>query len=674
MALALAVLCIVGTFGFDLGYADSNQPILGVVADDEVQVVKTNIRTEYKLSIKNVSSNAAADVRITIKGEHPFRSDIANLSKRATYINPSVTQTFTFDVTPSPTAESKIYDFDVLIEYKNLNGEFYSETQKAYVQVVNELIEPILGVYSAKTGLEELVQGTQDSLVMYIKNDGSIPAKNVRVTLSGFSNKGVILYKDVDTKSLDVVAAKENKMMFFNVIPGNDAEKGSFPLQVTIAYTDDIGTAYKKETVAYVQLAGKESINAEIKMSDVKFPTTITPNQDFEVTATVENTGDSEITSADITYEYPEFFVAKSASRVILKNLVKGEKRTVTFNMMAKADAPTESYHTYIKATFVPKTSTTTEPITVQEYVGLYVQNNDAADAKSKPKLIIEDYEYGGEHVFAGEVYPLTISIKNTSTSESTKNIKVTLTSEENVFTPVDSSSSFFIKGIGPGEVYTETIQLKTKIDANVKIYTITSKMQYEDGKGNAYDANKIPYEETEVLSVAVAQPVRLETADIVVPYEIYVGQPFYIEQEFYNMGKSMMYNMMVKLEGVETTEGSYFVGNFEAGKSDYFSAQATAYEIGTSEGKLVFSFEDALGNVSTKEQPFTLNVMDMPNYEENPGGFPMEPEIPMEEENGVELWKILLGGALVLIVVGFITRKVLIAKKHKRELEDLDE
>lgn len=673
LAMSLAILCIMSTLSFDYGFVDPSKPILGVVADGELQVIKANTKTEYTVNIKNISSTVATNVRVTLKGEHPFRSDIANLSQRTTYINPNVTSSFVFNVTTSPTAESKIYEFDVLIEYTNFNEEPYSETQKAYVKIENGMVEPILGIYSAKTGRAELLQDTQDSLVMYVKNDGTIPAKNVRITLSGFSNEGVVLYKDVDTKSIETLAPKENKMMFFNIIPGSDGVKGSFPLQVSMTYTDEIGTSYKKDTVAYVQLAGKGSVNSELVISDVKYPTTITPNQDFEVTLSVENTGDAEITTADISYEYPEFFIAKSATRVVLKNVAKGEKRSITFKMMAKADTPTESYHSYIKATFVPKDSTANEPITVQEYVGLYVQSKEKNDGGSKPKLIVEDYAYGGEHVFAGEVFPLTISIKNTSNSESTKNIKVTLTSEENVFTPVDSSSSFFISGIAPGQVYTQTVQLKTKIDANVKIYTVTAKMAYEDGKGNAYDENKTPYEESEVLSVAVAQPVRLETADLVIPFEIYAGQPFYIEQEFYNMGKSMMYNMMVKLEGVETSEGSYFVGNFEAGKSDYFSAQAFAYETGTFEGKLIFSFEDALGNVATKEQPFTINVMDMPDFGGNPG-FPMEPEIPIDEEKGSDLWKILLGAAIVLVVTGFVVRKVRIAKRHKRELEDLDE
>ncbi|MDW7661025.1 MAG: hypothetical protein SCL54_06275, partial [Bacillota bacterium] len=255
-----------------------------------------------------------------------------------------------------------------------------------------------------------------------------------------------------------------------------------------------------------------------------------------------------------------------------------------------------------------------------------------------------------------------------------TRNIKVTLSSEENVFTPVDSSSSFFVSNIGPNQVAKHTISLKTKIDANVKIYALTTKMEYEDSSGNAYDQNNNPFEETEVLSVAVAQPVRLETSELVLPFEIYSGQPFYIEQEFYNMGKSTMYNMMVKLEGVQTNEGSYFVGNFEAGSSDYFSAQIFAQEMGLFEGKLVYSFEDALGNISTVEKDFSYSVIEAPVFDgEFPGG-PIDPGMPMEEPSNNGWVKYAIGAAILFAIVLFFILRSRKKKRLAKELEALDE
>ena len=211
-------------------------------------------------------------------------------------------------------------------------------------------------------------------------------------------------------------------------------------------------------------------------------------------------------------------------------------------------------------------------------------------------------------------------------------------------------------------------------MDADVKIYALTTKMEYEDSAGNSYDQKDNPYEESEELSIAVAQPVRLETSDISIPYEVYPGDPFYIEQEFYNMSKATMYNMMVKLEGVETNEGSYFVGNFEAGKSDYFSAQAYASEPGSYEGKLVYSFEDALGNVSTMETPFTYTVAEGSMFDDGDIGFeePMPLEDP-DQNNGFAKY-IAIGVVVVLLIAGFLVFRHRRKKRMQKELEDLDE
>jgi hypothetical protein len=671
MAMVLAI--IFSTFSF--GLADPYKPVLGVVAEDEVQVVKAGERTEYTVTIKNASYVVAQGIRVSIKGAHPFRSDIANLTQTVSYLNPNDVKKFVFSVTPSPTAVSKVYEFDLEIEYSNFEDTSYTQTEKIYVKVENGNNEPILGVTSYSTGQSELMANTPDSLALNIKNTGASTAKDVKVVVSGFSNEGVVLYKEVDTKTFDELDAKGTQLTYFNIIAGKDAKEGSFPINVSISYIDEMGNVYKKDSIAYVTLAGKGAVDADLAITNVQYPVSVKANETFNVTFKVENKGNVEISTADLTIEYPETFISKTASKVVIKNLAPGASQNITFKLMPKEETTTENYHTYIKASYIPKGGSAETPETIQEYVGIYVQgkDDDAASEGSKPKLIIDYYDYGGEYVYAGEDYPLTLKIKNTSNVEGTKNIKVTLTSEENVFTPVDSSSSFFIASIGPGEVYTHTVYLKTKIDANVKIYTLTAKMEYEDSKGNAYDENKTPYSESEVLSIAVSQPVRLETAEVIVPFEIFTGQPFYIEQEFYNMGKSTMYNMIVKLEGVETTEGSYFVGNFESGKSEYFSAQAFAYEVGTFEGKLVYSFEDALGTVSTLEQPFTINVTEMPIIDD--GGFPVDPNVPVEEETGgLKAWQIIVAAVVALAIVGFVVRKVLKSRKLKKELEDLDE
>lgn len=667
------IICLIVSMMIGPGFAqyDSYKPILGVVQPEDVQTIEVGKDNTFTVTIKNKSSMAARMIRVTLKGDHPFRSDINDLTETVTYLNPNTSADVTFDVDLSPTVSSRIYEFDIVLEYYNYYDSTYSEVEKGYVKVINNNVEPILGLVASPNSDPEITKDKPAAVVFKLKNTGTIDAKDLRVTASGFSNQGVVLYNDVETKAVQAIAAGDTNMIYFNVVSGKDMEAGTYPIKIDVTYKDDFGGSYAQEFTSYLTLEGSSVDEPELSIENIKIPEKLQAGSDFKVSFDIVNIGNSVIERAEVDFTYPTEFISKSNSRIVVKNLEPGARKSYSYTLMPKAETLTESYHSYIQAKFYSEGQTVDQATSIQEYVGLYVESSDQAG--SKPKLIVDNYNYGGEYVYAGSDYTLDLFIKNTSNSTGTRNIKVTLTSEDNVFTPIDASSSFFISNIGPGEVYHETISLKTKIDASVKIYALSVKMEYEDSEGNAYDQNNNPYEETESLSIAVAQPVRLETSDLVLPFEIYAGQPFYLEQEFYNMGKSTMYNMMVKLDGVQTSEGSYFVGNFEAGRSDYFSAQIFAGEPGEFSGTLIYTFEDALGNISTTEEPFNYFVMEAPNFSEEYPEFPMEPEMPVEEPSE-GFGKYLIGGGILLAVVAFFVFRSRRKKRLAKELEALDE
>ncbi len=669
------ILCLLlaGTASF----AVTIRPVVGIVADETIQELNAGEKGVFTIKVRNAANTVAQRVKISIDGEHPFRSDVVNLNKTMSYLNPNKTVEVAFDVVVSPTAESKVYEFDIVFEYQNYEDETFRETQKVFLKVNNDRVEPIIAITGSKMGNLELSEGDEGSLIVNLGNTGTVKAKDMRVNISGFSNEGVLLDNDADTKVIDTIEAKKNELLYFNVKAGSDVKSGTFPLTIKLNYKDEFGKSYERSGIVYTTLKGKDSAaDGTVKIENLKYPTKVKPNSDFNITFDLVNTGKTGAVSAEIDLAYAPEFITKSGSKAYARNLEAGEKQTVTFKMMAKSDTPMESYHNYINVKYRPADKPEATQSELQEYAGIFVNSSETDAEGSRPKLIINNYEYGGEVVYAGEDYTLDLYIKNTSSRESTKNIKVTITSEENVFTPVDSSSSFFIQSIGPGQIKHHSIKLKTKIDASVKIYPVTVKMEYEDSSGKGYDEKNNPYAESEALSVAVAQPVRLETADMVVPFDAQANTPFYIEQEFYNMGKSTMYNMMVKFdaEGLQTNEGSYFVGNFDAGRSEYYSAQVTAMEPGTYEGKLVYSFEDALGTISTLEKPFTVSVieMQMPTDDGSMEEFPPIDEMP--DEKGFP-WKwVIIGGSALLAVIVVIVLRVRKKKRIQRELEALDE
>ncbi|GAU77180.1 COG1361 S-layer family protein [Fusibacter sp. 3D3] len=672
--LLVVILILNSIFPFGMAGTDSDEPRIVIIYPEEIQVMRAGEKNVLSIEVRNESSHTTLDMTMKIAGEHPFRSDVNNFIKQVYTLNSYKNTKVDFNVEISPTAKAKLYEFDVEFAYKNVYGNAFSEVRKMYIKVENDNKEPILGVYSAETSYDKVTPGVEDAIKLKFINTGTMSAKDVNVKISGFGLENLMLNKDVDTKKLTEIKAGETQFLYYNIICAPKAKTGVYPYKLNLEYIDEYGGTYKKEFEIYISVEGNDTSGAKLTIQNIKVPDVIVPKQPFEVTLELVNEGNVLLEKAEAGIEYPTDFTSQGTSKKVVKNLKPGAKSIVTFLLMAKSDAKSDSYSGYINVKFLADGDSEENAQTIQEYVGLVV---DGSSGSTKPKLIIENYEYGGEHVLAGESYDLKLFIKNTSTSSDTKNIKVTLTSEENVFTPMDSSNSFFITKIGAGEIYEHNIQLKTKIDAAVKIYPLAIKMVYEDGKGNAYDAQEKPFEESESLSIAVAQPVRLETAELIIPFENYVGQPFYIEQEFYNMGKSIMYNTMVKLEGPESSSSSYFVGNFEAGRSEYYSAEAIANEEGTFEGKLIYTFEDALGNVSIHEVPFSYTVVAAPVFDEygNMNGG-MGEEFPMEEPpSSSPVSKIIIGVVALLLLVGvFIFRKKRKKRKLAMELEALDE
>ncbi|NMA48903.1 MAG: hypothetical protein GX947_03930, partial [Tissierellia bacterium] len=300
--------------------------------------------------------------------------------------------------------------------------------------------------------------------------------------------------------------------------------------------------------------------------------------------------------------------------------------------------------------------------------IGVFFFNrDDSGDNISTPKLIIDRYDFSPSIVKAGENFQMNLSFFNTNKYKSVKNIKIFLTAEEetdsgSVFTPVNSSNTFYIDSIAPKGKVDKVITMYTIPDAKAKTYTLTANFEYEDSAAN-------PYKSEELIGVPVVQQSKLDLGELGYQTEAYIGQQAPISIEFYNTGKVTLYNLMVKLEGnFQTENGQYFVGNFASGGNDYYEGYVIPQEAGTLNGNVVFTFEDSTGQEQEMKQPFSLNVVDMPPFEEFPDG-----EMPGFEEPSLmsKILKFLIPGLIVIAaIVGFIIFRKRRAKKHEKDLE----
>lgn len=654
------------------------KPFIRIITPTEIQELKSDESGVYKVKLRNVGNYGAQPLTATIAGEHPFRSDSSELTKDIRYVGVRTEHTLEFNVSPNPLAMDKIYEFDVIFSYADDNGTVHSNTEKAYIRIINENTEPILSIVEVRLNVNPANSETINALAVKLKNSGTLSANKVKATLSGMSGDGFLLHNDADTKVVGTIEPSGTAQVSYVFDTSEKLATGNHPLTLNLEFNDDYGRTLKKELQLFIPVQGKDGGNAnqisdEIKITDIKFPETVHAEQDFKVNFKVSSTASKELKKIRIDYDHTEAFVAKKNSRVYM-DLKPGETKEVEVSLRAKKEIAEGTVHTYILAAIDTGGS---EKTVAKEYVGIFAKakEDEKISAANRPKLIVAKYEYGGK-AKAGEDFDLVLHIKNTSETQYTKNIKVTLTSSDGVFTPINSSSSLFVESIAPGATAQAVMRYNTKADAAVKIYNVGVKMEYEDGEGKAFDAKNNPFSETEELSLYVVQDAVLSVNDAFINPEIFVGDRFDIDIPFYNEGKAKISNLKVKIEGVAVRENSYYVGNFEPGQNDTFSVSVSAEEEGEVNGKFIFEFESPTGEIETIEKEFSYYVRpasERPSRNNMPQQNP-EPSEEQPEQKPVD-WLLIGGIAVAGLIVLFVVYRVVRKKRaQKQSLKALEE
>ena len=165
-------------------------------------------------------------------------------------------------------------------------------------------------------------------------------------------------------------------------------------------------------------------------------------------------------------------------------------------------------------------------------------------------------------------------------------------------------------------------------------------------------------------------QEARFEFSQIQAsPDTVAVGEESNITCSLYNLGRVKMYNVKVRFEGDAIEGQEQFIGNLDSGSTGTIDGIVTAVEESYEESncKLVLTYEEDAGKVSTVEQEFTMTVNAVEEIMD------MGMSDMTEEEHGSPVPGILLAAAAV-IVIGIILAAVLIKTRRKKKLAEEEE
>lgn len=678
VSVFLALILVLTIIPMEGIAASIYEPSLSIESTS-VPSVSAGSSTSIDLTIKNNGSNQARNVVIipTFGGDSPFTPNNLTESLSIGEVSANSKKTVKFNVTVKKDVLEGNYPIPLTIKYdysvpsEGASGlvqksDTYEET--IYVKVNNAASQGKLIIKELITDPEVIVPGQTARVSVVFENKGSIAVNNVTAKLEGLDKeKGFYIGSGSDVAYVKKVDGNSVSYVDFYLKASNKIKKGGHELKVKFSYngTDETQTIY-------LNAGGEAEQASNLLIENIKYPTNaVNVNDNFTLNFDLRNNGGIKAENIIVKVESQDTAVVpKSTSIKRITSIDPDASESLEFVFSPTPDAITRNYPINITVEYEDDFNLDGEKRpTLSQYVGIYAKNSEDDKSKGKPKLIIDKYSFAPSMVKAGENYEMNLSFYNTNSVQSIKNIKIYLTAEagsnensenqgSSVFTPVNSSNTFYIDSIPAKQRVDKKITMFTIPDALAKTHTITANLEYEDSDGNEYIAK-------ELIGVPVVQQSKLEVGELSYFPDATVGQPMPVSLEFYNTGKVTLYNLMVKLEGdFQTENAQYYVGNFQSGGSDYFEGMVIPEAQGELSGSVLFTYEDSTGEVQEVREEFNLNVMEMPPMEEFPGEMMPMPEEETSAFKSPWLWIIL---AVIAVVGGIIFNK---KRKQKREKE----
>jgi hypothetical protein len=241
-------------------------------------------------------------------------------------------------------------------------------------------------------------------------------------------------------------------------------------------------------------------------------------------------------------------------------------------------------------------------------------------------KIIVNSHTITPADVMAGGTFDLSVSLLNTSQSQSVQNITITAKGDTTDLIPVEDTGTTYIRRIAAGDTVDVQVKMQVQQDAKPGPQKVLLAIEYENSKAAAFTSD-------EEIIVQVKQPIRLEYDEPSIPENVNAGDTVTISLNLMNMGKSTLYNVRYALDAPGMIpEGSAYIGNMDSGTSnsgdlyvfvgtkDMSAGDASGQtnadgsndqneKYGPTQGVITITYEDEYGQEYTKEINFNTTI-----------------------------------------------------------------
>ena len=696
---SLCILFLLATVVWPVSAAEPQNPVNATEkAKPVLQILGTETHRIYSqkentitFSLNNTSRFTANEIRISPditaeKAVAGVRILSTLLEPTNQVIGPDAAREYQIRVVADESAKEGIYPIHLNVTYKNNAGDSFQTTLLLYYEVRKDETK-LEKVEITDDNFSALKPEADKELTFQykIKNDTDYQVRNVKTKIEGLPAE-FTLKSASDTVIIGNIMPLIAKPAEFTYYLKADIAAGSYPFTVTYEYENRDGQRIVRQAKYNVFISPSETGKATGKLtySGFSYPNSVAQDQAFPISFKITNTGDKDIKELSVKMADNNVFLPKTPSVVKFSDLKQGDSQTYSVTVIGTGDSLKDrNYPITFEISYKTSTAKDAQAITDTQVIGVYLDAKEEEKDKEKnlPKIILDSYKVEPTIVQASQQFELNMVFRNTNRTKDIYNVKAFLTFDiatgkesvqQNVFSPVNSSNTFYIDHIGPNQTVSRTFTMYVVPDAAPKTYMVNVNFEYEDKDGKAITAK-------ELVGIPVMQTTKVETSELTLPTSATLNQEVSANFNIYNTGKAKVYNVMINVEGKGFTAdpNNQYIGSFDVGQSNAYEGYLRFSEPGEQKGKFIVSYDDQNGEKFTIEKEFNVMVEEapmMPDMDPNMPGMDGEGMMPDETAQGGLPWGMIIGGAVGVLVVGGIVIGILRKRKHKKEMNSYEE
>lgn len=276
----------------------------------------------------------------------------------------------------------------------------------------------------------------------------------------------------------------------------------------------------------------------------------------------------------------------------------------------------------------------------------------------AEPVVFISNSVMVPGEAMAGEEFTLTLTLKNSLTTKSVKNMLVKVDTGNLHINLLEDTNIFQIDKIAAGGETTLTLRFGTDASVPAGKYTLNFTFNYDSSK-------TLNLSSSGTAIVEIQQPANMELVMPRFPQDVTVGETIPLSLQVMNMGRDKMYNVRCVVSGYGFAPANTgYIGTMEAGSSATTEVELyiialnaspgneSGSQYGGTTGTITLIYEDESGEEFSQEVQFETSV-NRPIVE-----IPQTDTAAEEEEETTNQWWIsvvILGGVICAAGIGFI-------------------